>query len=79
MTDHEPDNPLQAAERDIIAIGLAVAAIIMLVGTGGSVLPKVLDALFGNGQRRPPGEAIERLLKAREAAAAGPPPRRGEG
>ena len=31
-----------------------------------------IDALFGNGQRRPPGEAIERLLKAREAAAAGP-------
>jgi len=51
LTDHEPDNPLQAAERDIIAIGLAVAAIIMLVGTGGSVLPKVLDALFGNGTR----------------------------
>ena len=51
MTDHEPENPLQAAERDIIAIGIAVAAIIMLVGTGGSVLPKVMDALFGNGTR----------------------------
>ena len=51
LKDHEPNNHLQTAERDIIAIGLAVAAIIMLVGTGGSVLPKVLDALFGNGTR----------------------------
>ncbi|RNJ61539.1 MAG: EAL domain-containing protein [Porphyrobacter sp. IPPAS B-1204] len=49
MKDHEPDNPLQSAERDIIALGIAVAAIIMLVGTGGSVLPKVMDSLVGNG------------------------------
>ncbi|WP_353653094.1 EAL domain-containing protein [Porphyrobacter sp. SLTP] len=28
-----------------------MAAIIMLVGTGGTVLPKVMDALFGNGAR----------------------------
>ncbi|WP_301749837.1 bifunctional diguanylate cyclase/phosphodiesterase [uncultured Erythrobacter sp.] len=51
MKDHEPNNPLQTAERDIIALGIAVAAIIMLVGTGGTVLPKVMDALFGNGSR----------------------------
>ena len=51
LNDHEPDNPLQSAERDIIALGIAVAAIIMLVGTGGSVLPKVMDSLFGNGAR----------------------------
>ncbi|MFN9623976.1 MAG: NAD(P)H-hydrate epimerase, partial [Cyanobacteriota bacterium] len=31
-----------------------------------------IDALFGNGQSRPPGEAIEALLQARNAAAAGP-------
>ncbi|MEB3325245.1 MAG: NAD(P)H-hydrate epimerase [Cyanobacteriota bacterium] len=31
-----------------------------------------IDALFGNGQRRPPGEPIESLLKEREEAAAGP-------
>lgn len=49
LKDHEPDNPLQSAERDIIALGIAVAAIIMLVGTGGSVLPKVMDSLVGNG------------------------------
>lgn len=51
MTDHEPDNPLHAADRDIVALGIAVAAIIMLIGTGGSVLPEVMDALFGNGVR----------------------------
>jgi diguanylate cyclase (GGDEF)-like protein len=51
LTDHEPDNPLEAAERDIIALGIAVAAVIMLVGTGGSVLPKALEALFGNGAK----------------------------
>ncbi|MFN9571368.1 MAG: NAD(P)H-hydrate epimerase [Cyanobacteriota bacterium] len=31
-----------------------------------------IDALFGNGQSRPPGEPLETLLKAREEAAAGP-------
>ncbi|MEB3334434.1 MAG: NAD(P)H-hydrate epimerase, partial [Cyanobacteriota bacterium] len=31
-----------------------------------------IDALFGNGQRRPPGEAIETLLRDREAGGAGP-------
>jgi diguanylate cyclase (GGDEF)-like protein len=51
LKEHEPDNALQAAERDIIALGIAVAAIIMLVGTGGSVLPKVMDSLLGNGSR----------------------------
>ncbi len=49
MTDYEPDNPLQASERDIIALGIAAAAIILLVGTGGSILPKAMDAIFGNG------------------------------
>lgn len=49
MSDHEPYNPLEAAERDIIAMGIAVAAIIMLVGTGGAVLPEALAAIVGNG------------------------------
>ncbi|MEB3260897.1 MAG: NAD(P)H-hydrate dehydratase [Cyanobacteriota bacterium] len=31
-----------------------------------------IDALFGNGQSRAPGEAIEALLRKRERAAAGP-------
>ncbi len=61
MTDHEPNNPLQTAERDIIALGIALAAVIMLIGTGGSVLPKVMDAVFGNGNR-PDGILANALL-----------------
>ena len=49
MTDKEPDNPLQQAERDVVALGIAVAAIILLVGTGGSVLPQTVQALLGQG------------------------------
>jgi diguanylate cyclase (GGDEF)-like protein len=51
LTDHEPDNPLETAERDVMALGISVAAIILLVGTGGSVVPQSLNALFGNGPR----------------------------
>jgi len=49
LTDKEPDNPLQQAERDVVALGIAVAAIILLVGTGGSVLPQTVQALLGYG------------------------------
>ena len=51
LNDHEPNNPLETAERDVIALGIAVAAIIMLVGTGGSVLPRALAAIIGNGAK----------------------------
>jgi len=49
LTEHEPDNPLGAAERDIIALGIATASIILLVGTGGTVMPQVMDVLTGTG------------------------------
>lgn len=49
MTEHEPGNPLGAAERDIIALGIATASIILLVGTGGTVMPQVMDVLTGTG------------------------------
>jgi diguanylate cyclase (GGDEF)-like protein len=51
LTDQEPDNPLKAAERDIIALGIAAASIILLVGTGGAVVPQTLAALLGQGGR----------------------------
>ena len=51
MTDHTPDNPLKSAERDIIALGIAAAAVIMLIGTGGSVVPQAMRALLGGGGR----------------------------
>jgi diguanylate cyclase (GGDEF)-like protein len=37
------------ADRDVIALGIATAAIIMFVGTGGSVLPQVMRSLAGYG------------------------------
>jgi diguanylate cyclase (GGDEF)-like protein len=40
---------LGSAERDVLTLGIAIAAIIMFVGTGGSVLPRVTQALAGNG------------------------------
>jgi diguanylate cyclase (GGDEF)-like protein len=49
LTEHEPDNPLKAADRDIIALGIATASIILLVGTGGTVMPQVMDVLTGTG------------------------------
>ena len=49
MTEHEPDKPLSATERDIIALGIATASIILLIGTGGSVMPQVMNVLTGTG------------------------------
>ncbi len=37
------------AERDVIALGIALAAIIMFVGTGGAVVPHVVRSLAGLG------------------------------
>lgn len=51
LTDHQPDNPLQNADRDLVALGIASAAVIMLIGTGGSVLPQTMQALFGHGSK----------------------------
>ncbi|MDP5104066.1 MAG: EAL domain-containing protein [Erythrobacter sp.] len=51
MTDHEPDIRLETADRDIIALGIAIAAIILLVGTGGSVLPQAVGALLSHNSK----------------------------
>jgi diguanylate cyclase (GGDEF)-like protein len=51
LSDHNTENPLVTAERDVIALGIAVAAIILLVGTGGSVLPQALSAVIAHGSR----------------------------
>jgi diguanylate cyclase (GGDEF)-like protein len=40
---------LGKAERDIVALGIVVAALILFVGTGGSVMPKLVSAWLGNG------------------------------
>jgi diguanylate cyclase (GGDEF)-like protein len=63
LTDNEPDSPLEAAERDVIALGIAIAAIILLVGTGGSVVPQALDALImGDSARKPDVILVNALL-----------------
>ena len=40
---------LGPAERDIIALGLAIAALILFVGTGGSVMPMIVRSWLGTG------------------------------
>ncbi|HEY6816043.1 MAG TPA: EAL domain-containing protein [Croceibacterium sp.] len=37
------------AERDIVALGIGIAAIIMFVGTGGSLMPKIVRSWLGTG------------------------------
>jgi len=37
------------AERDIVALGIAIASIILFVGTGGTVMPEIVKALTGSG------------------------------
>ena len=38
-------------ERDVVALGIAAAAIILFVGTGGKVLPQIVDAWRGLAER----------------------------
>ncbi|RGP40233.1 putative signaling protein [Altererythrobacter insulae] len=40
---------LGKAERDIVALGIAAAAIILFVATGSSVLPRVIASIAGTG------------------------------
>uniref|UniRef100_UPI00345C06D6 putative bifunctional diguanylate cyclase/phosphodiesterase n=1 Tax=uncultured Erythrobacter sp. TaxID=263913 RepID=UPI00345C06D6 len=49
MNDKTTKHRFGSAEKDMIALGIATAAIIMFVGTGGTVLPSVIDAIFSNG------------------------------
>ncbi|TNE59605.1 MAG: EAL domain-containing protein [Sphingomonadales bacterium] len=42
-------NKLGSAERDLIALGIGIAAVILFVATGGSVLPRVINSIIGNG------------------------------
>ncbi len=49
QTEPEREAPLGKAERDLIALGIVVASIILFVGTGGTVLPKIVRMLAGHG------------------------------
>lgn len=41
---------MQRADRDLVALGVASAAVLMFVGTGSSVLPKVVQSWAGVGE-----------------------------
>ncbi|ANY21035.1 Phytochrome-like protein cph2 [Tsuneonella dongtanensis] len=43
------EKALERAERDLVALGIAVAAILLFVGTGGMVLPQVVRSWMGVG------------------------------
>ena len=48
-TSRQRKSRLGAAERDIVTLGIALAAILMFVGTGSDVLPDVVRSLNGHG------------------------------
>ena len=43
------EQPLGRTGKDVVALGIAIAAIIMFVGTGGTVLPAIVRAMSGHG------------------------------
>jgi len=50
MVESEKSQKLKgSSERDLVALGIAVAAIILFVGTGGRVLPAAINVLLGDG------------------------------
>ncbi len=50
------------ADRDLVALGIAVAAILLFVGLGGSVLPSALSSVFSDGEAPDPSHASALLL-----------------
>ena len=49
INEHFRQGQNGAAKRDVIALGIALTAVIMFVGTGGSVLPQIVRAWEGTG------------------------------
>ena len=45
----QPPASLGNADRDIVTLGIATAALILFVGTGGAVMPRIVEAWFGRG------------------------------
>ncbi|WP_120717618.1 putative bifunctional diguanylate cyclase/phosphodiesterase [Tsuneonella amylolytica] len=45
---------MDKAQRDLVALGIAVAAILLFVGTGGMVLPQAVHSLMGTGKAPDP-------------------------
>src|SRR5674476_307531 len=52
--------PLERAQRDVVALGIAIAAVIMFVGIGGRVMPQILRSWLGVD--RPPDMLLTNAL-----------------
>jgi diguanylate cyclase (GGDEF)-like protein len=52
--------PLERAQRDVVALGIAIAALIMFVGIGGRVMPQILRSWLGVD--RPPDMLLTNAL-----------------
>src|SRR4051812_31935669 len=52
--------PLVRAQRDFVALGIAVAALILFVGIGGRVMPQILGSFLGVDQ--PPDVLLTNAL-----------------
>ena len=50
VAKNRTEDRLKNADRDVIALGIAMAAILLFIATGGSVMPRVVDAMLGNGK-----------------------------
>ena len=46
----KPDRKVRA-DRDVVALGIAAAAIIMFVATGGTVVPQIVRSWMGAGDK----------------------------
>ena len=51
---------MNRAGRDVMALGIGMAAIIMFVGTGGNIMPQVVRSLAGVGL--PPDRLLSNAL-----------------
>jgi diguanylate cyclase (GGDEF)-like protein len=51
-----------SAKRDLVALGIAIAAIFLLVATGGSVLPDVVKSMLGDSNEAPSHLLVNALL-----------------
>ena len=49
VEETKSEKAIAAADRDLVALGIATAAIILFVATGSSVLPRAIDAVFSGG------------------------------
>ena len=54
------DDSVNRAGRDVMALGIGMAAIIMFVGTGGNIMPQVVRSLAGVGL--PPDRLLSNAL-----------------